>query len=62
MIVKGWKPMPVILKIIWIILIAIDLLVTANKHGQPRENYNFWATLLGSMLVTSLLYWGGFFG
>jgi hypothetical protein len=48
-------------QIIYLALVGINLLLTANLHGKERSNYNFWITLVGTFLGLGLLYWGGFF-
>ena len=49
-------------QIIMIVLYAMGLGINAAKHGEPREEtkYNFWATLVCTILVVALLAWGGF--
>jgi len=46
---------------IMLILLAIDLLVSSNKHGQSKGEYNFVHSLLSAIIVFTLLYTGGFF-
>lgn len=48
-------------QIILIILLSVDLLLVANKHGKPRENYNVWTVIFSTALFIGLLLWGGFF-
>ena len=45
-----------------IVLYAMGLGISAAKHGEPREEtkYNFWATLICTIIVVALLAWGGF--
>jgi hypothetical protein len=39
------------------ILIFINLLWVSHKHGQPQdEDYNFWITLISS-LISIVIYW-----
>ena len=53
----------IIAKILLIALYAISLLLSANMHGKPRGGtYNFWTDLIGMVINTGLLWWGGFFG
>ncbi len=48
--------------IIWLVLLAINLLSNAYMHGKPKTgNYNFWAYLFNVGLYFWLLYAGGFF-
>jgi hypothetical protein len=48
--------------IIYLVLVGVGLLISANRHGKvvSKEN-NFWTTLVSSIIVLSLLYFGGFF-
>ena len=39
------------------VLQFINLLIVANKHGQPREDYNFWITLLSNFITLVLIWW-----
>lgn len=49
-------------QIIMIVLYAMGLGISAAKHGEPQEEtkYNFWATLVCTIIVVALLAWGGF--
>lgn len=39
------------------LMIGINLLWVAHKHGHPREeDYNFWVTLISS-IITLVTYW-----
>lgn len=49
-------------QIIWVIIVAITLLVSANKHGESKGEYNVIVDLIGAGLAFVLLWWGGFFG
>ena len=49
-------------QIVLLILYAFGLGVAAVKHGEPRDNYNFWTTLFATVIEILLLYWGGFWG
>lgn len=52
----------IIPQILMIVLFAVTLLLTANKHDKPREGkYNFWSALIAIIIQVGLLYWGGFF-
>lgn len=44
-----------------LILFFISILITANKHGQPKENHNIWYSLISLIINILILYWGGFF-
>jgi len=49
-------------QIIFIVLIAINALVTANQHGKSKGDYNIFYYLLVDVPITiGLLIWGGFF-
>ena len=49
-------------QITWLVLVAIGLLLHANKHGQPRTGeYCFWSHLVGVAISIAILYCGGFF-
>jgi hypothetical protein len=48
-------------QIIYLILVFIGLLCSANKHGKIEGNHNFWTTVASTIIVISLLYFGGFF-
>lgn len=48
-------------QIIMIVLYAINLVTSATKHGEPKEeNHNFWVTLVATALSILILKWGGF--
>lgn len=50
-------------QIIWIILVGMSLgLHLANNGKQQESKYSFWGRAFGSMILASLLWWGGFFG
>lgn len=42
------------------LIILSDGIALAN-HGEPKGNYNFFTSLVGTALTVSLLWWGGFF-
>lgn len=49
-------------QIIMLSLIAISLLISANKHGQLKKGReSFWISVLSIAIGQSLLYWGGFY-
>ena len=49
-------------QIIMIIVFGLNLGISIAKNGEPREDtYNFWITLIGTIINVGLLYWGGFF-
>ena len=45
-----------------IVLIALGLGISLAKHGEPRDDtYNFFTTLISSLIYVGLLILGGFF-
>ena len=48
-------------QIIYIILIVFSLGVVAAKNGEPSE-HDILSSLISTVIVSGLLYWGGFFG
>ena len=48
-------------QIIFIILIGLNLLITARYHGQDKGEHNLCHALINAGLTIGLLYWGGFF-
>lgn len=49
-----------------IIVVGLYLLSLGSemaKHGEPKEagKHNAWSTLIILLIMTSLLWWGGFF-
>jgi len=44
-----------------LILFLIALLISANKHGQPKGNHDFFETVFAVFLWIVILYWGNFF-
>jgi hypothetical protein len=49
-------------QIIYVVLTFAGMLITAHNHGKPRADENFWTSLVATIIVYSLLAWGGFFG
>jgi hypothetical protein len=45
----------------WCILLVVDLLLSAHFHGKPRKSYNFWIAALNWVILTAIVWWGGFF-
>lgn len=43
-----------------IVLIATELLLSLEKHGETKE-INFWGALIGAAIEVGILKWGGFF-
>ena len=52
----GWP------QITMIVLIALGVGISLAKHGEPRGNHSFGASLFSAALSVGLLYAGGFFG
>jgi hypothetical protein len=49
-------------QIIWCVLMAISLLLSANNHNKPKTGvYKFWYTLVAVVIEVTLLILGGFF-
>ncbi len=48
-------------QIVLIVIASINMLLSANEHGRPRKNHNFWTDFIGVVLLFSILIWGGFF-
>lgn len=49
-------------QIIIIAIYALSVGIDIAKHGEPKTGrYNAAASLIGSAIGLSLLYWGGFF-
>jgi len=49
-------------QIIFIVLLSMQLGMAIAKHGEPRLPYHAGWAVANIILVTGLLYWGGFFG
>lgn len=49
-------------QLIYIALVALSLGVSLAKNGQIEvKKHTFLGTLFGAIVMTSLIYWGGFF-
>lgn len=49
-------------QIIYIALILINIYFAGLYHDKPKEgNHDAFITILRMILMTSLLFWGGFF-
>jgi hypothetical protein len=48
-------------QIIFIVLMAVDLLGTAYLHGKPRAPWNLCIKLVDVAIVVGVIWWGGFF-
>lgn len=47
---------------LYLLLTALGFLVVASYHGQPKKGkYDIVGSTIGTVLVLSLLIWGGFF-
>ena len=42
------------------VLFSLGLLISANEHGKPRSNANFWTSLIAACIEVAILWWGGF--
>ena len=49
-------------QLVYLGLIFLSLGLTLGKHGEPQPKYNFFSTLIGSILQLLILQAGGFFG
>jgi hypothetical protein len=50
-------------QIIFLVLVGLELLFTAYKHGQPKdEKYNIFVKLINAGIIIWILIAGGFFG
>jgi hypothetical protein len=48
-------------QIVILVLMVLTLGVALGKHGQEREPYNFWLSLIATGIEFLILSWGGFF-
>ncbi len=46
---------------IYVTLLLVSLLISANRHGKPRTAENFPIYFISALLTLGLVYWGGFF-
>lgn len=46
---------------VYIGLICVGFDCAIRLHGKPREPLNIWHWMIGTAIVVSILYWGGFF-
>lgn len=46
--------------IIYIVLMAVGLVISLIKDGQP-ERTSFGSTIFAAIITVGILYWGGFF-
>lgn len=50
-------------QIIYLAWMFMGLGNALSRHGEPRKDtYNFWVSLLSSVIIVFILYKGGFFG
>jgi hypothetical protein len=49
-------------QIVALYLLLFLLLLHVANHGQPRSNYNAWATLFDTLIWMAILERGGFWG
>ena len=49
-------------QIIWLVLVGIELLFEAHKHGNMKtDRHNIFVKLFNVVFTLAILYWGGFF-
>lgn len=50
-------------QITMLVLIGINLLLSAHLHGKLKEKqyHNFWLDAISLVILMGLLLWGGFF-
>lgn len=49
-------------QIITIVLLTMGLTIELCHHGQRRSGkHNFWYGLIGCVIASVILWWGGFF-
>lgn len=50
-------------QIIFIIIQFLSLGISMEKHGKPKKAgvNNFWIDLIATVILTGILWWGGFF-
>lgn len=41
--------------IAYLVLIGASLLVSANRHGKPQANHNFWTSLIAVWITVPLV-------
>lgn len=47
---------------LYVSLLFVGLLISANEHGKERNGKNnFWVSALGAAVAIGILAWGGFF-
>ena len=50
---------PQIVMIVWL---AIAVGIGIADHGKPKEGEtSAWVSLIGSLIIAAILWWGGFF-
>jgi hypothetical protein len=48
-------------QITYLMIVFLNLLLSAHLHDKPRSNENFWITLIANVILSLLIYSGGFF-
>ena len=49
-------------QVIYVLLALVNLFLVAYLHGKPKTvTWNFWSGFITTILMSALLYWGGFF-
>ena len=50
-------------RIIMIVLFSMDLGINLVKHKEKKDaTYNFWTSLISTIIMVVILYFGGFWG
>lgn len=50
-------------QLLWLLFAGADMGIWVTRHGEPRRGeYNAYAAVLSTALVTWILWEGGFFG
>jgi len=39
------------------IFVFLGLLINANQHGKPKDNWNFWTSLICYVIELTLIWW-----
>ncbi|QXF03598.1 MULTISPECIES: hypothetical protein [Xanthomonas] len=50
-------------QLIYLSLVMLELGLEIAKHGEPKTGrHNAGSTIVATILILALLWWGGFFG
>ncbi len=47
-------------QITMIVILVLEIVAAAYLHGTYRKPWNFASTLIAVLILTALLWWGGF--